>query len=246
MTRYNPDEVHASKVVHTDTFSEDTVTYGSLREQAGHAAWGLQRKLGLQPGNTLLALVNNSVRASPSNFPQRWSDLKYRMPLFFSLMRRGGQVLFSREYNELEKWGELPIVSLDLSIHQRRAKIFHMFSKLPSQHMLPPLKKSSAPSRLLWPLYLWRTPRFWLFVVKLRIFHRSAALFHAILPLESSWLSSFRTISWAKQPQRPYHHMTFKGEALRTYQALFAFPLEQLERSRASSSPITILSWTAS
>lgn len=103
MTRYNPDEVHASKVVHTDTFSEDTVTYGSLREQAGHAAWGLQRKLGLQPGNTLLALVNNSVRASPSNFPQRWSDLKYRMPLFFSLIRRGGQVLFSREYNALEK-----------------------------------------------------------------------------------------------------------------------------------------------
>ncbi|KAJ5174936.1 AMP dependent CoA ligase [Penicillium canariense] len=60
MMQYNPDEVQASKVVHTDTFSDDTITYGSLREQAGHAAWGLQNKLGLQPGDTLLALVNNS------------------------------------------------------------------------------------------------------------------------------------------------------------------------------------------
>ncbi|KAL6237274.1 hypothetical protein BDW75DRAFT_204683 [Aspergillus navahoensis] len=60
MTQYNPDEVPASKVVHTDTFSEDAVTYGSLREQAGHAAWGLQTKLGLNPGDTLLALVDNS------------------------------------------------------------------------------------------------------------------------------------------------------------------------------------------
>ncbi|KAJ5974292.1 amp dependent CoA ligase [Penicillium waksmanii] len=54
------DEVNASKVVHTDTFSDETITYGSLREQAGHAAWGLQKRLGLQPGDTLLALVNNS------------------------------------------------------------------------------------------------------------------------------------------------------------------------------------------
>lgn len=68
MTRYNPDEVPASKVVHTDTFSDETITYGSLREQAGHAAWGLQKRLGLQPGDTLLALVNNSVRASSEHF----------------------------------------------------------------------------------------------------------------------------------------------------------------------------------
>ncbi|KAJ5679594.1 amp dependent CoA ligase [Penicillium macrosclerotiorum] len=60
MTQYNPDEVQASKIVHTETFSEDTITYGSLRDQAGRAAWGLQKKLGLQPGDTLLALVNNS------------------------------------------------------------------------------------------------------------------------------------------------------------------------------------------
>lgn len=64
MTNYNPDDVPASKVVHTDTFSDDTVTYGSLRKQAGQAAWGLQRKLALQPGDALLALVNNSVRST--------------------------------------------------------------------------------------------------------------------------------------------------------------------------------------
>lgn len=64
MTSYNPDDVPASKVVHTDTFSDDTVTYGSLREQTSQAAWGLQRNLALQPGDALLALVNNSVRSA--------------------------------------------------------------------------------------------------------------------------------------------------------------------------------------
>lgn len=64
MTRYNPDDVPDSKVVHVETFSDEAITYGSLRDQAGRAAWGLQTNLGLQPGNTLLALVNNSVRES--------------------------------------------------------------------------------------------------------------------------------------------------------------------------------------
>ncbi|CRG86149.1 hypothetical protein PISL3812_03152 [Talaromyces islandicus] len=59
MTRYNPDEVPADKVVHTDTFSAQPITYGSLRDQAARGAWGLQ-KLGLKPGHVLLALVNNS------------------------------------------------------------------------------------------------------------------------------------------------------------------------------------------
>lgn len=67
MTCYNPDEVSASKIVHTDTFSGDAITYGSLRDGAGRAAWGLQSRLGLQPGDTLLALVNNSVRESLHN-----------------------------------------------------------------------------------------------------------------------------------------------------------------------------------
>ena len=68
MTQYNPDDVPASKVVHVETFSDDTITYGSLREQAGRAAWGLQTKLGLQPGDILLALVNNSVRQQAKTF----------------------------------------------------------------------------------------------------------------------------------------------------------------------------------
>ncbi|QKX63841.1 uncharacterized protein TRUGW13939_11012 [Talaromyces rugulosus] len=58
MTRYNPDEVPADKVVHTDTFSNQPITYGSLRAHAGRGAWGLQ-KLGLRPGDVVLALVNN-------------------------------------------------------------------------------------------------------------------------------------------------------------------------------------------
>ncbi|KAJ5097354.1 AMP dependent CoA ligase [Penicillium angulare] len=60
MTQYNPDDVEASKVVHTESLSDESITYGSLREQASQAAWGLQQNLGLKPGNTLLALVNNS------------------------------------------------------------------------------------------------------------------------------------------------------------------------------------------
>ncbi|OQE25212.1 hypothetical protein PENSTE_c006G09318 [Penicillium steckii] len=60
MTQYNPDEVPASKTVHVENISNETITYGSLRDQAARAAWGLRMNLGLQPGDTLLALVNNS------------------------------------------------------------------------------------------------------------------------------------------------------------------------------------------
>ncbi|KAJ6127682.1 AMP dependent CoA ligase [Penicillium samsonianum] len=60
MTQYNPDQVSGSKIVHVETFSKEAITYGSLRDQAGRAGWGLQTKLGLHPGDTLLALVNNS------------------------------------------------------------------------------------------------------------------------------------------------------------------------------------------
>ncbi|KAL2851550.1 amp dependent CoA ligase [Aspergillus pseudoustus] len=60
MTRYNPDEVPASKVVHVDPFSADQITYGSLREDAARGAWGLREKLGLQTGDVLLAMVKNS------------------------------------------------------------------------------------------------------------------------------------------------------------------------------------------
>lgn len=63
MTRYNPYGVPANKAVHCDTFSADAITYGSLREQAGRAAWGLRHRLGVKPGDTVLALVPNSVRS---------------------------------------------------------------------------------------------------------------------------------------------------------------------------------------
>ncbi|GAM37147.1 hypothetical protein TCE0_022f06816 [Talaromyces pinophilus] len=59
MTQYNPDEVPADKVIHVDTISKKSITYGSLREDAARAAWGL-RNWGLQPGNVLMALVTNS------------------------------------------------------------------------------------------------------------------------------------------------------------------------------------------
>ena len=62
MTQYNPDEVPTSKIVHVENISNETITYGSLRDQAARAAWGLRMNLDLQPGDTLLALVNNSVR----------------------------------------------------------------------------------------------------------------------------------------------------------------------------------------
>ncbi|KAE8372222.1 hypothetical protein BDV26DRAFT_302116 [Aspergillus bertholletiae] len=60
MVRYNPDEVASEKIVHLDTFSKDPITYGSLRHDAGHGAWGLRNKLNLQPGDILLALIPNS------------------------------------------------------------------------------------------------------------------------------------------------------------------------------------------
>jgi acyl-coenzyme A synthetase/AMP-(fatty) acid ligase len=73
MTRYNPDEVSASKVVHVDTLSSDAITYGSLREDAGRGAWGLREKLGLKPGDVLLALVKNSVCRAIGRFTQQWT-----------------------------------------------------------------------------------------------------------------------------------------------------------------------------
>ncbi|CEL00754.1 hypothetical protein ASPCAL00350 [Aspergillus calidoustus] len=60
MTRYNPDGVSADKVVHMDTFSNEHLTYGSLREKASRAAWGLKNQLGVRPGDAVLAIVTNS------------------------------------------------------------------------------------------------------------------------------------------------------------------------------------------
>lgn len=97
MTQYNPDEVPASKIVHVETFSNETITYGSLHDQAARAAWGLRVKLDLQPGDTLLALVNNSVIKANLMIFLVLSNSGSRMPLYSLLMRPGGLVLFSRE-----------------------------------------------------------------------------------------------------------------------------------------------------
>ncbi|OJJ58903.1 hypothetical protein ASPSYDRAFT_89628 [Aspergillus sydowii CBS 593.65] len=60
LARYNPDGVAADKVVHRDTFSSEALTYGSLRQKASCAAWGLKHELGVNPGDTILAIVTNS------------------------------------------------------------------------------------------------------------------------------------------------------------------------------------------
>jgi 4-coumarate--CoA ligase len=59
MTRYNPDNVPASKPVHTDTLTNKTITYGGLRDLAAKCAWGLQQKLGVKEGDIILVIVPN-------------------------------------------------------------------------------------------------------------------------------------------------------------------------------------------
>ncbi|KAF9890840.1 hypothetical protein FE257_005411 [Aspergillus nanangensis] len=60
MSHYNPDGVESEKIVHTDDFSNNPITYGGLRSHSASAAWGLRHQLGLQEGDVLLALVPNS------------------------------------------------------------------------------------------------------------------------------------------------------------------------------------------
>lgn len=60
-TKYNPDNVPASKVVHSDVISGKELTYGGLRTEAARCAWGFQTKLGLKEGDILLAMVPNST-----------------------------------------------------------------------------------------------------------------------------------------------------------------------------------------
>lgn len=59
-TRYNPDEVEADKVVHTDTISGKSITYGGLREQAARGAWGL-KKLGVCEGDVVMVVLPSCV-----------------------------------------------------------------------------------------------------------------------------------------------------------------------------------------
>ena len=61
-TKYNPDDVAADKVVHTDTISGKSITYGGLRSQAASCAWGL-RELGVEAGDVVMVILPNSVRS---------------------------------------------------------------------------------------------------------------------------------------------------------------------------------------
>lgn len=61
MTKHNPDNVRADKVVHIDTIANKSLTYGGLRKQAANCAWGLKHNLGLGRGDRLLVIVPNSV-----------------------------------------------------------------------------------------------------------------------------------------------------------------------------------------
>lgn len=61
MVRYNPDNVSANKIVHTDIIMGKSLTYGGLRSEAAKCAWGLQNKLGLKEYDKVLAIVPNST-----------------------------------------------------------------------------------------------------------------------------------------------------------------------------------------
>lgn len=62
MTKFNPEETPSDKIVHTDAFNTQPLTYGGLRQSAARIAWGLRGKLSLRQGDIVLALVPNSVR----------------------------------------------------------------------------------------------------------------------------------------------------------------------------------------
>jgi hypothetical protein len=59
-TRYNPDDVEPDKLVHTDTISGKSVTYGGLRTQAASGAWGL-KNLGVKEGDVVMVVLTSCV-----------------------------------------------------------------------------------------------------------------------------------------------------------------------------------------
>lgn len=63
-TRYNPDDVAHDKVVHTDTISGKSITYGGLRTSAASCAWGLKR-LGVKEGDVIMAVLPSCVSLFP-------------------------------------------------------------------------------------------------------------------------------------------------------------------------------------
>jgi 4-coumarate--CoA ligase len=63
MTRYNPDDVPNDKVVHIDTITGKSITYGALRQESAKCASGF-RKLGLREGDVVSVVLPNSVNDS--------------------------------------------------------------------------------------------------------------------------------------------------------------------------------------
>jgi acyl-CoA synthetase (AMP-forming)/AMP-acid ligase II len=61
VSKYNPDNIPYDKVIHTDALLNKSITFGGLRDQAARCAWGLQQKLALSEGQTVLVMVPNST-----------------------------------------------------------------------------------------------------------------------------------------------------------------------------------------
>jgi hypothetical protein len=100
MTKYNPDNVSSEKVVHIDTITGKSLTYGGLRSEAAKCAWGLRHNLGLKEGDVLSLLCPNSVSHSGlSSFTlcDAKANEQNRRILFCCATRRGGQVALCRK-----------------------------------------------------------------------------------------------------------------------------------------------------
>ncbi|CZR65562.1 uncharacterized protein PAC_15462 [Phialocephala subalpina] len=84
MTKYNPDDVSYDKVVHVDTITGKSITYGGLRQEAAKCAWGL-RKLSLRVGDTVLILSSFAIRYGG---PVQWSRRQALIVCGLQLMSR--------------------------------------------------------------------------------------------------------------------------------------------------------------
>jgi 4-coumarate--CoA ligase len=61
MMQQNPDNIPNDKVIHTDTLTGKSVTYGGLREQAAQYAYGLRNTWDMQVQDRILCVIPNSV-----------------------------------------------------------------------------------------------------------------------------------------------------------------------------------------
>lgn len=96
MTKYNPDNISADKLVHVDTIAGKSLTYGGLRTEAAAGAWGLRHQLGLKEGDVLSLLCPNSVRGPlMTGLAGGGSEADNGTSLTLSscVMRHGGRVL---------------------------------------------------------------------------------------------------------------------------------------------------------